>query len=85
MSPHRMNSAAALFVMLLLSFALADADPSIELASDKPMAQLTLDSLFQEHLVLQRDLPIPVWGTAAPEARRELNVREEEASRRVIQ
>ena len=68
MSPHRMNSAAALFVMLLLSFALAGADPSIELAPDKPMAQLTLGSLFQEHMVLQRDLPVPVWGTAAPGA-----------------
>ena len=26
--------------------------------------ELTLGSLFQDHMVLQRDMPVPVWGTA---------------------
>ena len=37
-------------------------------APDKPRTELALGSLFQEHLVLQRDLAVPVWGTAAPGA-----------------
>ncbi len=28
-----------------------------------------LGSLFQDHMVLQRDMPVPVWGTADPDAR----------------
>jgi sialate O-acetylesterase len=29
-------------------------------------ADVTLPAFFSDHLVLQRDLPAPVWGTAAP-------------------
>lgn len=29
-------------------------------------AEVTLAPLFQDHAVLQRDLPLPVWGRAAP-------------------
>lgn len=29
-------------------------------------ADVTLNPLFTDHVVLQRDLPVPVWGTAAP-------------------
>src|SRR5690606_17555404 len=29
-------------------------------------AEVVLAPLFQDHAVLQRDRPIPVWGTAAP-------------------
>ena len=31
-------------------------------------AALTLGALFQDHMVLQRDMPIPVWGKADPGA-----------------
>lgn len=31
-------------------------------------AEVTLPVLFGDHMVLQRDRPIPVWGTAAPAA-----------------
>lgn len=30
-------------------------------------AEIRPASIFTDHMVLQRDLPIPVWGTAAPE------------------
>ena len=31
-------------------------------------AAVTLASVFTEHMVLQRDVPLPVWGRAAPSA-----------------
>jgi sialate O-acetylesterase len=30
-------------------------------------AEVQLPGVFSDHLVLQRDLPIPIWGTAGPE------------------
>ncbi len=35
-------------------------------ASAQAGATLSLGPLFQDHAVLQRDQPLPVWGTAAP-------------------
>ena len=32
------------------------------------LAELKLNSLFTDHMVLQRDKVLPVWGTADPEA-----------------
>jgi sialate O-acetylesterase len=32
----------------------------------EPRRELTLHGLFADGMVLQRDLPCPVWGTAAP-------------------
>ena len=29
-------------------------------------AEVKLPAVFSDHMVLQRDLPVPVWGTAAP-------------------
>ena len=31
--------------------------------------RLTLGSLFTDHAVLQRDMPVAVWGQAEPEAK----------------
>ena len=30
------------------------------------LADVSVPSVFSDHMVLQRDLPIPVWGTASP-------------------
>ena len=30
------------------------------------MAQLRLPAFFGDHMVLQRDMPVKVWGEAAP-------------------
>jgi sialate O-acetylesterase len=30
-------------------------------------AEVKLPAIFGDHMVLQRDMPVPVWGTAAPE------------------
>ena len=30
------------------------------------LAEVSVPSVFSDHMVLQRDLPIPVWGTATP-------------------
>ncbi|HEX4143538.1 MAG TPA: family 16 glycoside hydrolase [Pirellulales bacterium] len=47
-------AASALAVVALLS-------PSLQAAQE-----LTLGSLFSDHAVLQRDMPVPVWGKAEP-------------------
>jgi sialate O-acetylesterase len=33
-------------------------------------AEVSLPSLFSDHMVLQQGLPVPVWGWAAPGERR---------------
>lgn len=38
------------------------------LSGAETAAQLRLPSVFSSHMVLQRDMPVPVWGTAAPGA-----------------
>ena len=30
------------------------------------LAEVTVPSLFSDHAILQRDMPVPVWGTASP-------------------
>ena len=30
------------------------------------LAEVSLPAVFSDHMVLQRDLPVPVWGTANP-------------------
>ena len=30
------------------------------------LAEVKLPALFSDHAILQRDLPVPVWGTAEP-------------------
>lgn len=32
------------------------------------LAQIEMPPIFSNHLVLQRELPIPVWGTASSDA-----------------
>ena len=41
----------------------------ISVAQAEPQRTLALNPLFGEHMVLQRDLPVPVWGTVTPGAR----------------
>jgi sialate O-acetylesterase len=36
------------------------------LAAAKTRAAATVSPMFQDHMVLQRDLPVPVWGWAEP-------------------
>lgn len=38
----------------------------VERATPAPAAGLRPDPLFSDHVVLQRDAPLPVWGTADP-------------------
>lgn len=49
---------------LLLVVALTVQNHS-SLAADQP-SQLTVPALFSNHMVLQRNKPVPVWGTAEP-------------------
>jgi sialate O-acetylesterase len=35
----------------------------------KPASAATLSGIFSDHMVLQREMPLPVWGTAAPGAK----------------
>jgi sialate O-acetylesterase len=47
---------------LLASFALLP-------AAGTARAEVALAAVFGDHMVLQRDMPVPVWGTAAPGAK----------------
>lgn len=56
----------ALFVFAILLA--VGAAPSAH--SDQPAAnKLALASMFSDHMVLQRDMKVPIWGTAAPKAK----------------
>lgn len=46
--------------MKLLRFLL----PFLFLLPGALQAEITLSALFGDHVVLQRDAPVPVWGTA---------------------
>jgi sialate O-acetylesterase len=37
-----------------------------DLAKELPAGDLWLPSIFSDHMVLQRGMPVPVWGTATP-------------------
>ncbi|MEM6645440.1 MAG: sialate O-acetylesterase [Bacteroidota bacterium] len=38
----------------------------VSCSSAPPASDVQLPALFSDHMVLQRDMPIPVWGTASP-------------------
>src|SRR6478672_9532966 len=38
----------------------------ISLTEHRALADVKLPSMFTDHAVLQRDMPVPVWGTASP-------------------
>ena len=38
----------------------------IAVLSPSARADVAMPSVFSDHMVLQRDLPVPVWGTATP-------------------
>jgi sialate O-acetylesterase len=61
MSIHRLHP--RLLVGALLGIASACAIPNFAAAED---AGITLAPLFADHAVLQRDKPVPVWGTSGP-------------------
>lgn len=35
-------------------------------APGRALAAISLTSLFSDHMVVQRDMAVPVWGTASP-------------------
>jgi len=37
--------------------------------SDKAATNVTINPLFTDHMVIQRQMPVPVWGTAQPNGR----------------
>lgn len=43
-------------------------------------AEVKLPSVLSSHLVLQRDMPLPLWGTAAPEEKVTVSFRDQEKS-----
>ena len=36
------------------------------LVAGEVAADVTLPAVFADHMVLQRDVPLPIWGTAEP-------------------
>ena len=60
-------TAAVLFSNTWCAAAKADSKP--DRAKQESSSTLRLPALFADHMVLQRDQPIPVWGWAAPESK----------------
>jgi sialate O-acetylesterase len=65
-----MNLAARTFVSAFTLLAIAAATPfalAQQTATEtKPATALSLASIFSDHMVLQRDVKLPIWGHAAP-------------------
>ena len=59
---YRLTSRALITVLLVLSLHIGWADASTQVGDT---AGLRLAALFQDHMVLQRDMPVNVWGWSA--------------------
>jgi sialate O-acetylesterase len=57
--------------MLLTATTVCHAQPAATAPAEKSAtaAKLSLASIFSNHMVLQRDMKLPIWGTAAPGAK----------------
>ncbi|BBO34754.1 sialate O-acetylesterase [Lacipirellula parvula] len=72
-----MNVAARAFVSALVALAISAtssqsfAQATTETATAK---KLSLASIFSDHMVLQRDIKLPIWGAAAPGAKVEVKL-----------
>lgn len=58
---HPLTTAAAALLLLFISVGCSHSPKS-----DAPPAEIKLSSLFADHMVLQRGMAVPVWGTAGP-------------------
>ena len=65
---HAIAAATLPFTLALLLGLLFHANAVVTTArgDTPPAAALAVAALFTDHAVLQRDRPVPVWGTAAP-------------------
>ena len=73
-----MNLAARTFVSALTLLAILAATPLAvaqqAAAEAKTATALSLASIFSDHMVLQRDVKLPIWGHAAPGAKVEVQL-----------
>lgn len=73
-----MNLAARTFVSALTLLAITASAPLAvaqqAAAEAKTATTLSLASIFSDHMVLQRDVKLPIWGTAAPGAKVEVQL-----------
>jgi sialate O-acetylesterase len=60
--------AAPALAALACLFAASTLRGQTAVAEAPPAAKLALASMFSDHMVLQRDMEIPIWGTADPDA-----------------
>lgn len=61
---YRKNSLAQRVVLLLKAVALSSA--ALVAQSGAAQAKVTMPGFFSDHMVVQRDAPIKIWGTAKP-------------------
>lgn len=61
MKKYNYSVLTSILIICLLSF---NASFSLKKADDKKQTKIELASLFKDYMVLQRDMPIPVWGKA---------------------
>ncbi len=62
-----MRATSTFLLALMLAASTAFAADEAKPSRSKPA--ITLSTLFVDHMVLQRDIPVPVWGETAPNTR----------------
>lgn len=65
-----------IFQRIPLADVIGDAKRNAKSQAKRPLG-LSLPQVFGDHMVLQADAPLPVWGTASPTAKVELRLGEE--------
>ena len=56
-----MEQSYVVWMFLLFSFVMASCSQT-----SKPAKNIKMNSLFTDHMVLQRQIQVPIWGTANP-------------------
>jgi sialate O-acetylesterase len=70
MTPRLTNCAFfALLVALLIDASISKAQQPSTAPADQAAKTLSLASIFSDHMVLQREVKLPIWGKAAPGAK----------------
>ncbi len=76
---HALRFAATALAVLACLFTSSTLRAQSAVAEAPPVAKLALASMFSDHMVLQRDMEIPVWGAAEPGAHVKVTLGDESA------
>jgi len=71
---YRESRIVGALLVFCLAIAVTRAEPAKATAGVTP---LRADRMFSDHMILQRDMPVPIWGTAAPGQTIEVSIRDQ--------